>query len=97
MNNLENALTESRDYFKKREFSNWVTLMDESLVKLRNQDYSFVHGLWLKFGDTCDVDDLLITDYAEEDEALINKLNFELSEVAKNLFWMLDKIENENT
>ena len=91
---LGKSLTQTRDYFESRGFDEWVELLNNALSQYSISDYSFVTSLWLKFGDTCDVDNLIITEYAEKDEDMVNELNSELSEFTKQLFWVLDKIES---
>ena len=97
MSQLSKALVDTRDYFIAREFTEWVSLLNEAVELERSNDYSFVHVLWLKFGDTCEVDNLIITEYEPTTEDSINKLNSELTELVNTLFAALDRIVQNET
>jgi hypothetical protein len=97
MSQLSKALVNTRDYFFSRAFSDWVTLLDDAIKLEQSNDYSFVHGLWCKFGDTCDVDNLFITEYESAHEDQINILNAELAERINMLFSALDEIAQNET
>ena len=97
MSQLSKALVDTRDYFFSRVFSDWVTLLDEAIELEQSNDYSFVHSLWCKFGDTCDVDNLFITEYESAYEDQINVLNAELAEKVNFLFSALDEIVKNET
>jgi len=97
MSQLSKALVSTRDYFISRAFSEWVTLLDEAIQLEQINDCSFVHDLWCKFGDTCDVDDLFITEYEIAHEDRINNLNAELAEVVNHMFSVLDEIVQSET
>ena len=97
MSQLSKSLVETRDYFLVREFTKWVSLLNDVIELERKNDYSFVQVLWLKFGDTCEVDNLFITEYEPSIEERVNKLNSELAEHINNLFSVLDKIMQNET
>jgi hypothetical protein len=97
MSQLSIALVNTRDYFFSRSFTDWVTLLDDAIILEQSNDYSFVHVLWCKFGDTCDVDNLFITEFDSANEDQINKLNAELAESVNILFTVLDGIVQNET
>ena len=94
---LRNALNAAADYFAQTGNFEWEGEARESLNKMENNDLSFVENLWLKYAPTCDIDDLLITDYKPEDEPKVNELNEKLAEIANSTFAALDKVKSENT
>ena len=97
MSQLSKALVNTREYFISRAFSEWVTLLDEAIKLDQSNDRSFVHELWCKFGDTCEIDNLFITVYEVAHEDKINELNAELAEVVNHLFSVLDRIVQNET
>ena len=96
-NELRNALKAAADYFAQTGNFEWESEARESLNKMENNDLSFVEDLWLKYAPTCDIDDLLITDYEPEDEPKVNELNEKLAEIANSTFAALEKVKSENT
>jgi hypothetical protein len=97
MSNLQTALVSTRDYFSTRQFNDWLELLDNAIELEKINDHSFVEPLWCKFGDTCEVDDLIITEYNIADEDAINSLNSELCELTNILFAELDKLVQNET
>lgn len=91
---LELALVKAAKYFEKRSLDEWSFEVNHALQQLEKSDYSFVESLWLKYAPTCEIDDLIIIDYSQEDEDLANQLNDELAEVANEAFSALDKFKN---
>ena len=92
MSELSKELRKTRDYFEERGFTDWVAPITDAIVQEQSGDYSFVDSLWLKFGDTCEVDNLLITDYEPEKEDEVNVLNSDLAQCVNSLFLVLDDI-----
>ena len=94
---LKNALIEVADYFETRGISDWECEARESAKKIERGDFSFVERLWLKYAPTCDVDNLLITEYSPEQEARVSELNSQLAELANKLFALLERVKSEKT
>ncbi|EKE69438.1 hypothetical protein [Gallaecimonas xiamenensis] len=94
---LKIALLEAADHFRVRGISEWESEARDAVNRLENDDLSFVEKMWLKYAPTCEVEDLLITDYEVEAENEVNILNAQLAEIANKVFWLLDSVKNDNT
>lgn len=94
---LKIALIEAADYFKSRSIPGWESEAREAAKKVENNDFSFIESLWIKYAPTCDIDDLLITDYEPENEDEVNRLNGKLAEIANKLFALLERAKGEKT
>jgi hypothetical protein len=98
--NLKKRLRDAHALFEKRGIYDWASLTKRALEKIKNDDYSFVEELWLKFAPTCDIDDLMITMPQLHDPPLseeeANKLNDELALIANETFAALEKVKEIN-
>jgi len=94
---LTKTLKAAAEYFSQRGIADWELEARDAIQKIENNDFSFIESLWLKYAPTCDIDDLLITDYKPEEEKAVNELNDKLAEIANSTFAALDKAKSENT
>ncbi|WKD48219.1 hypothetical protein [Microbulbifer spongiae] len=92
---LKIALLEAASYFRSRGIPDWELEAQGAANKIKNDDFSFVEDLWIRYAPTCDIDDLLITEYAAEDEERVNKLNTQLAEIANKVFALLERVNCE--
>lgn len=94
---LKIALAEAADYFDSRSISEWASEARETVKQVEQGDFSFVECLWVKYAPTCDIDDLLITEYSPDQEEKVNELNSQLAKVANKLFALFERAKSEKT
>ncbi|WP_444898169.1 hypothetical protein [Microbulbifer sp. SSSA005] len=94
---LKIALFEAASYFRSRGISAWELEALKAIKKIESNDFSFLEDLWIKYAPTCDIDDLLLTEYAAEDEDKVNKLNTQLAKIANEVFALLERAKCEKT
>ncbi|WP_444915930.1 hypothetical protein [Microbulbifer sp. TRSA007] len=94
---LKIALFEAASYFRSRGIREWELEALGAVNKIERNDFSFLEDLWIKYAPTCDIDDLLVTEYATEDEDKVNKLNTQLAEIANKVFALLERVKCEKT
>ncbi|WP_444946551.1 hypothetical protein ACJJIP_07450 [Microbulbifer sp. VTAC004] len=92
---LKIALLEAASYFRSRGIPEWELEALGAVNKIERNDFSFLEDLWIKYAPTCDIDDLLVTKYATEDEDKVNKLNTQLAEIANKVFALLERVKCE--
>jgi len=93
---LKNVLKNAAEYFSNREYSIWEKEALDAIECINKEDFSFVEKLWLKYAPTCEIDDLIITNYDPDEEEKVNELNAQLAEIANTVFNVLDKYKDKN-
>ena len=93
---LLKELQNAADYFQFRGFTSGNEEVLIAIEKLKLNDYLFVEDMYFRCAPTCDIEKLFITEYSEEDEAEVEKLNSQLATVINNTYSALSKIY-ENT
>jgi len=94
---LTKALDVAAKYFDSRGFLVWSSDARESIVRINSGDLEAINHLCLKYAPTCEVEELFITEYEQENESNIVELNEALAKVINSTYTALERVQSAIT